>query len=121
LIQISPLDTIKFESYYAISLDAAQVGQKIRIAFRSDCQEKRSDEEQIRLVADILDNLAYPEIMKRIANGNLTSDFRLHSVHLIMYRDSSRNEILLNEEVKFMPNVKYRNSKTFKVGDTVIQ
>lgn len=108
-----------FDSYYGISLDGAEAGQKVRIAFRSNCQDKRSEEGQIRLVADILDNHAYPEVMGRIAKGSLTSDFRLHSVHLVMFRDSNRNEIFLNEDVKFMPNVKYKNSKVFRVNETV--
>jgi hypothetical protein len=57
--------------------------------------------------------------MKRIAKGSLTSDFRLHSIHLVMFRDNSRNEILLNEEVKFMPNVKFKDSKIFKASEMV--
>ena len=58
--------------------------------------------------------------MRRIANGSLNSDFRLHSVlYLVMFPDSSRNQILLNEEVEFMPNVKYKNSKNFKAGEIV--
>jgi hypothetical protein len=55
-----------FDSYYGISLDAAEAGQKVRVAFRLNCKEKRSEEDQIRLVPDILDNHAYPEVMRRI-------------------------------------------------------
>lgn len=109
----------RFESYYGISLNYAEKGQKVKVAFRLNCQDKRSEDDQTRLVADILDNHAYPEVMGCIANGSLTSDFRLHSVHLVMFRDINRNKILLNEDVKFMPNVKYKNSKVFKEGENV--
>jgi hypothetical protein len=51
----------KFDSYYGFSLEATEKGQRARVAFRLNCQDKRSEDDQIRLVANILDNHAYPE------------------------------------------------------------
>lgn len=118
-LDLSHCQSNTIKSFSGISLNSANEGEKVSIAFKLNCQDKRPEDDQIRLIADILDNYAYPEVMNRIADGRLTSDFRLHSVHMIMFQDCKRNEILLNEDVKFMPHIKYKNSKVFKVGETV--
>ena len=63
--------TNQFESFYGISLESAKKGQKLRVAYRINCQHNRSEEDQIRLIADVLDNFAYPEVMRRIKNRNI--------------------------------------------------
>jgi uncharacterized protein (UPF0332 family) len=110
----------QFESFYGFSLHGAKEGEKVRIAFRINCGNKRSEEERMMHIANILDNFAYPEIMRRIKDHRISSNYKLHSVDLVMYQNSNRNEILLNEEVRFLPNVKYKVNKPFKPGQLVM-
>jgi hypothetical protein len=63
------------------------------------------------MVFDILDNYAYPEAMKQVESGILQPNFKLTDVHLVMYDDQTLNEILLNDKVRSVANLKYKQGQ----------
>jgi hypothetical protein len=73
------------------------------------------------MIFDILDNYAYPEVMQRISSGKAPDDFRLQNVHLIMLADMSCNQILLNDEVRFITNIEFKDGVKYKENEGVEQ
>lgn len=110
---------IKFESFFGFSTNYATGGQIAKVAYRINCNSEIPDEGKLTMISNILDNYAYPEVMRRIENGLLLPNFKLNSVHLVMHTDETRNEILLNDEVRFLVNPKYKNDTAYEAGKVV--
>ena len=91
---------IKFHSIYGYSTASARNGEKVSIAFRINCKNDLFPDGKLRMISNILDDIAYPEVIRRVKEAQLPIDFGLNKVHIVMFGDESRNEILLNEEVR---------------------
>lgn len=111
-------EKLRFDSLLGYALTAAKDGEKVQIGFQINCKDI-PPETKPKMTTFILDNLAYPEAFIRIKNGKLNPDFRLHNVHILMYADKARNEVLLNDEVRFKAHVKFADGKTFEAGQPV--
>jgi hypothetical protein len=89
----------------------------VKIRFQVNCKDKFLEGTKALMVFDILDNYAYPEVMKQVESGILQSDFKLTDVHLVMYADQSLNEILLNGKVRSVANIKYKQGQQGDIED----
>ena len=104
---------IKFNSIYGFSTNFALDGEKVKIAFQINCNDKVDKSIMISIAVD---DIAYPEVIRRAIDRKLSPDFRLKDIHLIMFGDESCNEILLNEEVKFIGHITKNEGKKFVKG-----
>jgi len=96
--------------------DAAAGDRTVKIGFRINCKD---DLPGIPVtINSILDEFAYPEVIIRAKEKRLASNFDLYKVHMVMYDDSKRNEILLNEEVRFVGLV-HLVKRERKLGDPI--
>ncbi len=59
--------------------------------------------------------------MKQVESGILPSDFKLPNVHLVMYADQRRNEILLNDNLRSMAHIKFKPEKSFQSGQPITE
>jgi hypothetical protein len=105
---------IKFNSRYGFAKSAAKSGQIVPVMFRINCRDHIPEEDRLKKIYDVLDNYAYPEVLKRIEQGKLSPEFRLNAVQLVMYTDESRNHLLLNNEVSFYTHIKFKINETPK-------
>ena len=96
---------------------AADQDPTVKVGFKINCKDDFPGTPV--LINTILDEFAYPEVMMRIKEGRLSSEFSLYKVHIIMYHDSKRNKILLNDEVRFVGFVQLAQ-KDRKLGDPVL-
>ncbi|MGD1838338.1 MAG: hypothetical protein ACPKPY_09830 [Nitrososphaeraceae archaeon] len=110
--------SVKFSSISGISANNAKDGKKVKILFHDNCNSD-NNYEKLDNIYNILDNVIYPEIMKRIEGGILRSDFRLQNAQLIMFFDESKNKILLNDEVKMIADLDTKKKKKFKAGELI--
>jgi uncharacterized protein (UPF0332 family) len=53
----------------------------------------------------------YPEIINRAKNGRLPPDFQLRMAQVLMYAEESGNEVLVNDEVRFLAHVGLNDEK----------
>jgi hypothetical protein len=113
--------SIKFNSIYGYSTTSAKPGERLAVAFRVNCKDNFPEEGKCNMAANVLDEIIYPEVMKLIKEGRLPLNFRLWKVHLLMFGDEFRNEILLNDDVRFLGNVLFENDKAFEEGEPVSQ
>jgi len=110
---------LKFNSIYGFAVNEAKDGEKVGIALQVNCDDPRFQEGLPFMATSILDDLIYPEVMLRIEAKKLSSDFRLWRAHIIMSTDESRNEILLNDEVRLKGLVNFKDGKQFEPGQPV--
>jgi HEPN domain-containing protein len=73
------------------------------------------------MIFNILDNYAYPEVMKRISNGKLSHEFKLYNFQLVMFADQTKNQVFLNDEVRFITNIQFRNDVKYRQNEGVKQ
>jgi hypothetical protein len=107
-------------SFGGIAADNARdYDETVKIRFQINCKDKFLENTKSLMVFDILDNYAYPEVMRRIEKGMSYDNFRLHSVQLVMYADQNRNKILLNDDVLSVANTKFKEGKKFQKGDPI--
>lgn len=111
--------TIKFNSIFGYSTTSAKKGDRIPVAFRVNCNDSYPRDTKLTMANDALDNIIHPEIQNLVKDGKLPANFILSRAHLLMYADESRNEILLNENVRFVGNVTLEDNKTYQKGSPV--
>lgn len=97
--------------------DAAEEDKTAKIGFKINCKD--NFEGIPALITAILDEFVYPEVMVRVKQGILSDDFRLFKAHILMYTDESRNQILLNDEVRFVGQVQLVQ-KQRNTGDPIL-
>jgi hypothetical protein len=104
-------EQIKFPSITGFSLGHANAGEKIGIGVLLNCKFDYTQETKLLLTQSTLDDIVYPEVIRRVAKAELPIDFKLIMAHVRMYADESKNEVLLNEEVCFITNVSINDGK----------
>src|SRR4051794_29027771 len=105
---------VRFPSITGFSLTSANPGEKIKIAALMNCKDDYNQETKLLLTQSTLDDIVYPEIIQRALNGELPSDFQLRMAHVLMYGEQSKNEILLNEHVRFLVHISLNDEKQLK-------
>jgi len=113
---------IKFKSFYGFALTGAKKkGDRVIIGFQFNVSDEHSKESKLSMTQRILDDLVYPEIMRRVAAKKLDPSFRLYKAHVILFSTYSRNDVLLNDEVRIKGNIQFAKGKTFQPGEPVSQ
>ena len=113
---------IKFESFMGFALTGAKKkGDMVVIGFQFNIDDGLEEFRKTSMAQHVLDDFVYPEIFRRIKEGVIQPVFRVNKAHVLMYSDYSRNDVLLNDEVKIKSNVKFAPNKVFKKGDEVKQ
>jgi hypothetical protein len=112
-------EQIKFPSMAGFSLGHANAGETIGIGVLLNCKDDYTQESKLLLTQSTLDDIVYPEVVRRAARGELPMDFKLIMAHVLMYADESKNEVLLNEEVCFVANVTLNDGKQLYPGQAV--
>ena len=112
---------IKFESFFGFALSGAKKGELIPIGFQFNVNDGHDEAGKMVMSQHVLDDFVYPEIFRRIKQGDIEPTFRVQKAHVLMYSDYSRNNVLLNDEVKIKALVKLAPNKVFKKGDEVKQ
>lgn len=111
---------IKFDSIYGISIsEAKKAGDMVSIAFQFNVKDDFPMESKLTMAQHMLDDIVYPEIMNQVKNNQLAPNFRLHSVHLLLFSNPSKNQVLLNDKVRLKLNVKFVDNKVFEYGQQV--
>lgn len=105
-----------FPSVMGVSMEYANAGDSVKIMYSLNCRDPLPPEWRLKFIQRDLDNLVYPEVVNRALNGTLADDFILRAAHILMYGNESRNEILLNDEVRFLAHVITKNGKEPKPG-----
>lgn len=114
--------TIKFDSFSGFALsEAKKKGDLVSIAFQFNVNDGFPSEGKLIMTQNILDGIVYPEIIRRAQNNSLESDFRLQHAHLLLYSDPSKNDILLNNDVRLKLHVKFVDDKKFNEGQQVMK
>jgi hypothetical protein len=115
-------DGSSLKSLGAIVAEAAAENQStFKAVFQVNCQDKFLEGVKSKMIFNILDNYAYPEVMRRTKDGKLYDDFRLHNVHLVMFADETKNHILLNDEARFITNIEFRHGVKYRPNERVRQ
>lgn len=94
-----------FSSITGISLSAAGAGEVVKISYRLNCKDETQVNRSI-ISRNMLDDLVYPEIMKQVSKGTLSTNFRLRKVHVMMFSNESKNKLLLNGRTRFRVQIK---------------
>lgn len=110
---------VKFPSLTGFSLTSGKDGDKVKIRTWLNCRDPYPLEMKLLLTQSTLDDLVYPEVIDRARNGKLPADFQLRNAHVFMYADESRNEVLLNDEVRFLAHIITKNGKEIKPMESV--
>ncbi|MGH9982507.1 MAG: hypothetical protein ACRD8W_00950 [Nitrososphaeraceae archaeon] len=111
---------VKFPSLMGVSLESARAGDSVGIITSLNCRNPYPPEWTPVLIQRDLDDLVYPEVIARARNGMLASNFVLTRAHVLMYGDESRNEVLLNDEVRFLAHIITTDGKEPKPGPVTI-
>lgn len=110
----------RLASFVGFATNSAKDGEKVAFAFISNCKDSTIAEEHRNvMMQSVLDDVVYPEVFKLIKEGKLEANFGLRRAHILLYSDKSRNEILLNDNVRIKSLVKFKTSNKFSVGDAV--
>lgn len=97
---------VKFDSAVGYALTGAKDGERFIFTYKVSCEDARIPKEDLdKITEETIKSYAYQELHERAKAGRITLPYPLHDVHVIMYPDESRNEILLNEQVRFVGNV----------------
>lgn len=96
----------KFSSITGVSLSHAKKGETVKISYRLNCKDEIQGLDKFVIARNNLEDLIYPEIMKRVKRGQLSPKFKLRKAHVLMFSNELRNSILLNGRTKFLVEVK---------------
>lgn len=114
------MGSIKFDSLFGFAVsEAKKKGDSVSVGFQFNVNDGLPHDAKLTMVQHVLDDIVYPEIMSRIQDGHLKSDFRLQRALLLFYSDSSKNKVLLNQDFKVRVAVKYRDEIKKKNGELV--
>jgi hypothetical protein len=100
---------IKFNSFMGFAMNAAKEGEKVSIAFQMNCKDSLDEVMKTSIGQNILTDFVYPEIQRRVKEGKVDAEFKPYKAHLLMYSDETRNEILLNDDVRIKGLIKFRD------------
>jgi hypothetical protein len=93
--------------------DASERATSAKVGFKINCKDDLPGVIPV-MINSILDEFVYPEVMIRIKRGTLTPQFRLAKVHIVLYNDNQMNEVLLNDEVRFIGLTQLRKKDCFR-------
>lgn len=99
-----------------VSLESGKSGDTVKIITSLNCRDPYPPERRLLLIQQDLDDLVYPEVIARARNGTLPNNFVLTKAHVLMYGDESRNEVLLNDEVRFLAHILTKDGKELRPG-----
>jgi hypothetical protein len=94
----------KLSSLVGFAVTGAKEGELVTVATRINCKDY-TPEAMLLFVQRTLNDLVYPEVINRARNGILPFDFKLINAHVMMYADESKNEVLFNDNVRFLANI----------------
>lgn len=95
---------IKFPSLVGFAITGGKDGDLVTIATWINCKDPFTPEAILHFAQTTLDDLVYPEVINRARHGILPVDFKLMNAHVLMYAES-KNEVLLNDNVRFLANI----------------
>jgi uncharacterized protein (UPF0332 family) len=110
---------IKFNSFMGFAMNAAKDGEKVSVAFQMNCKDNNDEATKSTIGQNILTDFIYPEIQRRVKEGKVDAEFKPYKVHLLMYSDETRNEILLNDDVRIKGLVKFRDGISPTLGQII--
>ena len=97
-------------------MESGKSGDTVKIVTSLNCRDPYPPERRLLLIQQDLDDLVYPEVIARARNGTLPNNFVLTKAHVLMYGDESRNEVLLNDEVRFLAHILTKDGKELRPG-----
>jgi hypothetical protein len=98
----------RFGSITGISMSSAEAGETVKISYRSNCKDELPGLNKFAISRDMLENLVYPELLRRIKKRSLSTNFRLRKAHIIFFSKESKNQILLNGRTRFLIKIKLK-------------
>lgn len=111
---------IKFESIFGFAITSAKKkGDIVGVGFQFNVSDHYSEESKLVMIQNTLNDFVYPEIMRRIEEGKINSKYQVRFAQIIMYSDHRKNEILLNDEVRLILNVTFKDNQSFKPQELV--
>jgi hypothetical protein len=110
---------IKFPSLVGVALTEAKDGEKVTIATWVNCKDPYTPEAKLHFIQSTLDDIVYPEVINRARHGILPVDFKLLNAHIIMHPDESKNEVLLNDNVRFLAHILTKDGKELTPNEPV--
>jgi len=113
--------SIKFKSFFGFALNTANSGEEVGVGFQFNVDDKFSTEAKLTMTQHALDDFVYPEIMRRIAKKQLDPNFRLQKAHILFYSIYSKNDVLLNDNVRIDAIMQLEKGKSFKSGESVME
>jgi hypothetical protein len=96
---------IRFPSLVGFAVTGAKDDEPVAVATRINCKDPFAPEAILHVTQSTLDDLVYPEVINRARYGILPADFKLMKAHVMMYADESKNEVLINDNVRFIANI----------------
>lgn len=97
-----------FNSITGLALSPVNKGEIVKVSYRLNCKDEIQELDRFAIARRNLDDLVYPEIIKRIKKGLLSTNFRLRKAHIIMFSNEHKNHILLNGRTRFLVQVKVK-------------
>ena len=101
------------------AMNAANSGEKVSVASQMNCKDGIDDAIKISIAQNILTDLIYPEIQTRVKNCEIDAGYKPYKIHLLMYSDETRNEILLNDDVRIKGLIKFSDGLKPTVGQII--
>jgi len=102
---------IKFPSLVGFTLTGFKDGKLGIVTTQVNCKDRYTPEAILHFTQSTLDDLIYPEVINRARHGILPIDFKLRNAHVLMYPDESKNEVLFNEDVRFLAKILTEDGK----------
>ncbi|HET6589194.1 MAG TPA: hypothetical protein VFG45_03410 [Candidatus Nitrosocosmicus sp.] len=110
--------TLYIPSIIGYSLeDAAANNDKVKLGFKRNCNDEFPG--KAVMLTSLLEDFVYPYVFQKIRENRLPPNFRLTHAHFIMDTSGKCNQILFNEEVRFLVHVKLQQDEARKPNDPV--
>ena len=110
---------IKFESFFGFALTSAKAGEIGAVGFQFNVTGPSKPQHSDIMVLNCLEDLVYPEIMRRVKEGKVKLPFKLNKAHILLFSDNTKNDVLLNDEVRFQLLMRLKKGKSFKKKDPI--
>lgn len=110
--------TILLKSFSGFALTGAKKkGDLVTIGLQFNVDDNQPQLSKLIMTQHILDDIVYPEVVKRVKEDSKRSAFPLRFAHIMMFSDETKNRIFLNEEVKIKARVEL--TRELQAGDEV--
>lgn len=108
-----------FETFTGIALDAIEKEGEGRMGFQFNVKYNSDPEIMNVIIQNMLDNLAYPEIMHRVYSGKLSPTYKASLIHILLYTKHSKNKVLLGNETQFSANFILKQDRQIKNSEKI--